>query len=344
MAKQAAAGPAPARVTRLRDLEDDVFDVAHNSLLRHSAELPVASRRQVVDAADFVMETPKNAGSTVLVRTEDNETAVNKQDLQTAVQATWDKANAMQDQAISNAVRSALRLAHDEAAREQVKALKEQEVKLRAEAEKANRRLWEIAAREKETAIAKAIENQDAEVKRLTAELESQQDKLAVQLEDAYHSVKGEVGRVLEDQHSNDMNLAVQQVWERAARLEATAVAAARKEVCAEADTEWEKRLALERLAHGEELRASVGAASQAHAEELQTAKDDLRRMRQEVDRLQRDLETERRSAREAESKAAKQQQHAVNDAVRAVEEIAKGAQERAVTRALAAAGVKPQS
>ena len=53
------------------------------------------------------------------------------------------------------------------------------------------------------------------------------------------------------------------------------------------------------------------------------------------------ELESERVAAREAESKAAKQQQQAVNDAVKAVEEIAKGAQDRAVARALAAAGVK---
>ena len=264
--------------------------------------------------------------------------------MQAAVQATWAKANTLQEQAVNSAVRASVQEAREQAAREKSAALKEQEEELRAEAEKANRRLWEIAAREKEVAIRKATEETAAEVKSLKAELERQREKAAEELEDAYHSLKGEVAHVLEEQHSANMNMAVQAAWERAGRLEANAVAAARKEVRAEVETEWEKRLALERLGKGEGLRKSLGEAVKANADEMQTAKDEVRRLRQEVEKLKHELDAERVAARDAESKAAKQQQQAVAAAVKAVEDVAKGAQERAIARALAAAGVKPTS
>ena len=83
-----------------------------------------------------------------------------------------------------------------------------------------------------------------------------------------------------------------------------------------------------------------VADAVKASAEELEGSKAEVQRLREEVEGLKVELERERRAAREAESKAAKQQQQAVQEAVKAVEAISKSAQERAVARALASAGV----
>lgn len=324
--------------------DEDVFDVAHNNLMRSAAELPITSRRQIVNAVDWEesKQSPSRtaaggATSTALVRNDDEANSIRTK-VQDAVQATWDKANALQEIAIKDAVSSALREARELAAREKSAALKAQDDELRLEAEKANRRLWEIAAREKEVAVAKALEDQAEELKRLKRELEQQTERSAVDLEDAYHSMKGEVGRVLEEQHSVNVNMAVQAAWESAARLEETAVATARREARAAADSEWEKRLALERLERGEEMRKSVAEAVKANADDLESAKEEARRLRQETERLRHELETERLAAREAEAAAAKTQQAAVNEAVKAFEAVAKSSQDRAVERAVARA------
>ena len=344
--KQAAPASPPsssARVTRLRDLEEDVFDVAHNNLLRTAAELPITGRRQIVHSADWdassspTREVGKGANaSTALVLKSESGDEPSRTQVQSAVQATWEKANALQEQAVNSAVRAAVREAHDQADRELSAALKTQEEELRAEAEQANRRLWEIAAREKEAAIAKAIEDQVEECKNLRKEIDNQRERTAEELENTYHSLKSEVGRVLEEQHTTNINMAVQAAWERAARLEETAVANARKEAKAEAERDWEKRMALEQHEGGEKLRKSVTEAQQASTDELQSNREELRSMRQEMDRLKQELEREQLTAREAESKAAKQQQQAVEAAVKAVEAVAKGAQERAVAKAVA--------
>lgn len=336
--------------TRLRDLEEDVFDVAHNNLLRTAAELPLSSRRQMVNSTDWDKNNPprdplspsRGAGSasTAMVCVSDDVDDTVRARMQSVVQDTWEKANKMQEHAVQSGVKTALREAQEKAEAEKIEALKTQEAYLRSEAEKANRRLWEMAAREKESAIAKAIQEQDEEVKRLKNELEQQRDRAAAELEKAYQSLKGEVGRVLEDQHTANMSMAVQATWESAGRLEEKAVATARKEARAEADKEWEEKLKLERLERDEELRKSVTDAVQGTSEELVATKDQLSKVSQEAESLRDELARERIAARDAEARAAKQQAAAVADAVKAVEAIAKGSQERAIARALAAAGV----
>jgi len=337
-----SSSPA-AKSTRLRDLEDDVFDVAHNNLLRTAAEQPASTRQQSEANGGGTKPAGTQAPTTIVLHSLDGGDD-HKQGVRDAVQATWAKANELQEQAVSGAVRAATKDFREQAARDQSAALKAQEEQLRGEAEQANRRLWEMARREQEVAVRKALENQAEEVQHLKDELKRQRAKAAEELETAYRSLKGEVGRVLEEQHSVNMNMAVQAAWERAARIEATAVAAARKEARAEAESEFEKRLALERLERGEEMRKSTAEASSANADELQSAKDDARRLRKEVETLRQQLEREQLAAREAESKAAKQQQQAVSQAVKAVEEIARSNQERAIARALAAASVTPAS
>ena len=243
---------------------------------------------------------------------------------------------------MARAVQSSAREQVEEAAREKAAALKAQEEELRVEAEQANRRLWVIAAREKEVAITKALESQAAEVAALKAELENQRERAAQELEDAYHSMKADVGRVLEEQHSANVNMAVQAAWESAGRLQESAVAAARKEARAEAEQEWERRQSREHTERGEEARVRATELAEANASEAGITKEELRKLQLEVERLGLELERERTTAREAESKAAKKQQQAVEEAIKAVESVAKSSQERAIARALAAAGVKP--
>merc|ERR1719238_2131307 len=110
MSKKAAAGaPSSRGASRLRDLEDDVFDVAHNNLLRTATELPVTGRRQMVNSADWtatggpVADKDKASGgagaSTTLVCTNDGEADnPHRAQVQSAVQATWEKANQLQEQ------------------------------------------------------------------------------------------------------------------------------------------------------------------------------------------------------------------------------------------------------
>jgi len=344
-----AKGAAPT--TRLRDLEEDVFDVAHNNLLRTAADLPVTSRRQMVNSTDWDQSSPSPSSpsrgassSTAMVCASDDVDPDVRTKMQSVVQDTWEKANKMQEQAIQAAVRTALREAHEKAAVDKQAALKSLEDQLRAEAEKANRRLWEIAARERDAAIVVAIKEENDEVKRLKSEIEKQKERAAAELDEQYQSVKGSMGKVLEEQHTADVNQAVQATWDSARRLEATAIAAARKDARAEADKEWEEKFKLERLERGDELRKSVADAVKATAEEMASTKEELLKVRSEAETLKQELARERVAAREAESRAAKQQQAAVAEAVKAVEAIAKSSQERAITRALAAAGVAPKA
>ena len=316
-------------VTRLRDLEEDVFDVAHNNLLRTATELPITGRRLMVNATDWEAkpeEAGQSAEGTKVLMCADTTADTNGEQLtqvQAAVQATWAKANALQEQAVSSAVKAAVREAKADAAREKEVELRTQEEELRADFEKANRRLWEIAARDQEVAIQKAIADEAAEVKSLKAELVQQQKKAAEELEEAYRSLKGEATRVVEDQHAHNVNTAVQAAWEAAGRIEAAAVAAARKETKAEIEGECEKRMAAERLERDEKMRKSIAEAVQASADEMQSNKEEVQRLRQEVERLQEELKSERKAARDAEAKAAEKQKMAVAQAVKMVEEVA---------------------
>ena len=81
-------------VTRLRDLEEDVFDVAHNNLLRTAAELPITGRRLMVNSTDWETKTEEpgqSAEGTKVLMCADTATDTNGEELtqvQAAVQAT----------------------------------------------------------------------------------------------------------------------------------------------------------------------------------------------------------------------------------------------------------------
>ena len=353
--KASAASASSGSRSRFGDFEDDVFDVAHNTLLRSSAEQQSAVRKAksnlpvTLDWEDddgpkvkaITMKSHHGAASasksimpsTALVVTpedatdEDHLTAAS---IRAAVDKTWAKANALQDQAVAAAVKAAIKDLEENAKKDKEKALAELEAKLHEDAEQATRRLWEIAHREQAAAIAKALEEQAAEVARLKEELAQQEKKAADALEKAYLSMKEEARRAVEEQNTQTLNATVQATWDAAARMEQTAVAAARKEARAEAEREFDERIKLERMHLNTETRQTLQSGAQAQA-------DELSRNREEMHRLRQELERERAAARDAEAKAAKQQQAAVKEAMAAVEKVAKANEERAVARALAA-------
>lgn len=350
---------------RVRDAEEDIFDVAHNNLLRTATEqVPSTGRRQMLASADWagasVQPAPskptivpdrfdfraepsgsKDAPPTKFAMTVggnvDDEIIQNAH-MQAAVQATWAKANALQDQAVSAATRAAVAEARRDAEREKKDALQALDQELRNETEKTVRRLWELAAKEREQAVEKAIINQDAELKRVKQELAAQREGAAEELEAAYKTMKAEVGRVLEDQHAANVNLAVQAAWDRAGRLQETAVANARKEAREEAQAEFEERLGMERLQLGSEQRRALESSADAHVEEIKSDKQEIKSLREQLNLMREELEQARASARDAESNAAKQTKQAVQDAMKAMEQVQKASVDRAVARALASA------
>lgn len=341
-------GKAKAPAPRIADWDEDVFDVADNNLLRQSdlsnkrgglgkpqnanidwddgtrlqAKLQAKSCTSVVTATNSLAITASAHSD------DDHGTASH---VQAAIAATWVKANALQDQAIATAVRAAVKEATEAAERERAAALRDQELLLQQEAEKATRRLWETAAREREVAIQQALQEQAAEVLSLRKALEQQKEEASKQMEQAYSELKLKAARDLEDQHSININAAVQAAWESAGRLQAAAVAQARKEAKDEAEREASDRMKLERLQLGADMRKTVQTNLQQSAEAMQHDKDELRKLRQELTQLKAELQG-------AEAKAAKQQQQAVKDAMQAMEEVAQESQKRAVARALAAA------
>lgn len=337
---------AKALAPRVADWDDDVFDVADNNLLRQSevSKPGVGSQQERLHAIEWDegQHTLQTKTSTLIVQTTTtlatssaNDDVVGGHDISTdvqaAVQATWTKANALQAQAIAAAVRVAVHEATETAERGRAAALQEQEALLQQEAEKATRRLWEMAAREREVAVQQALDQQAAELENLRRALDTQKEAAAKQLEAAYDSLKLKAARALEDQHSVNINAAVQAAWERAGRLQSAAVIQARKEAKEEAEREASECLKLERMQLGSDMRKTVQTNLEEAAHATQHDKEELRRLRLELSEARGELQR-------AEAKAAKQQQQAVKDAMQAMEEVAQESQKRAVARALAAA------
>ena len=186
-----------------------------------------------------------------------------------------------------------------------------------------------MAARERDTAVKASLADQAEELARVKQELIDQREKAAQELEEAYKSLKAEAGRVVEEQHAGNMNLAVQAAWERAGRLQETAVAAARKEAKEQAEKDADERIRLERLQLGAEMRKTLQSSIESHA-------GDMNKDMEEIKSLRSQLADARAAARSAEANAAKQAQQAVKDAMKAMEQVSKAAQDRAVARALA--------
>eukprot|EP00966_Prymnesium_polylepis_P296218 6842692-Prymnesium_polylepis.1 len=167
-ARQAEEEPPPAR---LRDAEDDIFDVAHNEMLRHAAPTTVH-----LASAGASPSRPDAGGQPRVLKMDDDEHEppppveaepspgglsdaehLRVAEIQAAVDATWAKANAMQEQAVEAAVRAAVAAERRRMAPEQAKALAAQEEELKLKAEVTLRQAWDSMATEKEKAVADAL-------------------------------------------------------------------------------------------------------------------------------------------------------------------------------------------
>lgn len=403
MPKTAAAPPA---CSRLADWDDDVFDVAQTNHLRSRDDLPtdlggrpISARKHAVATADWhsdelvpvkgstLASRAAPSASTALVMTSDGKDADEEHlkalRVQELVQATWDKANAVQDQAVASAVREALAEAERVYAKHLEERLMEQEKVLMISADEATKRLWNIAHRERDVAVQKALEEQAAEVIGLRKALEDSKREAAEAIEKLKEELTVKANSDMEVQHSANINAAVQAAWDRAGRMEATAVAQARKEATAEAELAAEARLKVERMQLGSEMRkstAEVKASTEAalafcpsrlclfraetrlsfpcsrlafsprhphqpasSAQAKEQLADEVAADKAELRRLRQELERERSAARDAEAKAAKQQAQAVKDAMAMMEDVAKANTDRAVARALANAAQQQQ-
>ena len=223
--KTAAAEPSrPATAgSRARDLEEDIFDVAHNTMLRckvvdhHSGH--TSSRAAAREEWDegigerSVVPTPESMDKEAKTETE-------REEVRKAVDATWASAQKMQEQAVATASSTSVRVAMDQYETELKLSLHEQEARLRAEAEEAISKIWETAEREK----VKAVEDALAKYAEEKAAISGVREKEKTDLDEAYQALKGEVSRVLEKQHAKNLTDAVNTTWERAAVQEEKAV------------------------------------------------------------------------------------------------------------------------
>ena len=236
--------PAPARA---RDLEDDVFDVAHNTMLRSKVvdqySAHTSSRAALREEWDEgvgergIAPTPESMDKEAKSETE-------REEVRKAVDAAWVKAQKVQEQAVAAAANTSVRVARDQYEAEKHLLLQEQEARLRAEAEEAISKIWETAEKEK----ARAVEDALAQFAEEKAEMTKTREREQKELDEAYHALKGEVGRVLEKQHAKNLTDAVNTAWERAAVQEEKAVSAAIERAREEARKEFEEQLGKERL------------------------------------------------------------------------------------------------
>ncbi len=325
------APPSP----RLRDHDDDIFDVAHNSMLRQAAEMPL-SRRQLRGGLDW-----ESAPTPLALTGPDQKQPPDHQQQRTctshdaelnhaaqvsqAVQQTWARANTLQEKAIDSAVRQAVDKERAEFDALKLSALKDQEQIMRIDAEKAVRRAWENAHVERKQAVAAAVKAHEEEIERTKREVQSVRDTMEADFAEERKTLKASVKAELEREHAESMKAAVQSAWASAGREKEAALAACARE----ADRAAEERMALERQQLQAEMRKTVQSSVESAAESVAGEREELRQLRLEVEEL-------RVAARNAEATAARRQKEAVAAAVAAVERVGAKQTELAVARALA--------
>ena len=325
--KVAAAEQSRPAVGRARDLEEDIFDVAHNTMLRskvvdHSSghtSSRAALHREWDGGFGGIVPTPESMDKEAKSETE-------REEVRNAVDATWASAQKMQTLAVATASSASVRLARDQYEAEMKLTLQEQEARLRAEAEEAIGQIWDTANREKVRAVDDALAKYAEEKAAISGTREREKEDL----DEAYQALKGEVGRVLEKQHAKNLTDAVNTTWERAAVQEEKAVAQAIERVKEELRKDVEEQLGKERMQLRAEARRTIADHQEELAETTQADKAEIKKLREQ-------LAEARAAAQGAERKAAAEQQKAVRDAVEAVEQIGKASQARAVEAAMAA-------
>ncbi|KAL3918725.1 MAG: hypothetical protein SGPRY_005903 [Prymnesium sp.] len=304
----------------VRSLDDDIFDMAHNSMLRKS--MPTNAHLKIAESPEQKLLPPPRElrldddidQGKLVARSDTDQLRV--AEIQDAVDATWAKANAMQKQAVEVAARTAAQEERQRLLEEHSRVLAQFEEKARYEIEKAKRQTWESSSKEKEKAIAEALEAQAEALLAAQKEAVEIRERTAAELSDAYTRVKESVSKDLRMEHTTNITAAVQNSWETANRQLEAAVAAARAEAAEEARQCAETRFAAERAELRAEHRKALQQKEDAYIETSRAEKAELKALRDEVGAL-------RAAARDAERKAALQQSKAVMEAVRVAEDIA---------------------
>ncbi|KAL1515648.1 hypothetical protein AB1Y20_002266 [Prymnesium parvum] len=305
---------------RVRDLEDDVFDVAHNSMLRYAAQTaPHHSTTPLLEARLAISGTSRELALDHDTPPVSDAMKLRQAEVQAAVDATWAKANAMQEKATEAAVRSAVRVERERISAEHAAALAKLAEDARGEVELAKRRAWEASAKEQEKAIAEALSAQALALQAARQDAKDARERMAAELAEAYAQLKQEAYDELRLEHATSIRSAVQHAWDQANRQQEAAVRAAKAEAAREARREVELRFAAERVELGAEYRKALQQRDESRAEGSRADKEELKALREEVSAL-------RAAARDAEAKAALEQRKAVLEAVRAAEDVARKA------------------
>lgn len=92
------------------------------------------------------------------------------------------------------------------------------EERIKRDVEEAKHVTWTAATRQQERAVEVALHEQNYTLDRTRQEVEDQRARVKEELGEAYHSIKKELLQDLQQQHSHNLNLAVQAAWDRATR------------------------------------------------------------------------------------------------------------------------------
>lgn len=315
---------------RTRDLEDDVFDVAHNSMLRHAMPSLVhrTSSSSTPESRPPVQEAPRKlmldddgnaTSSAYALRALTDAEQLRISEIQAAVDATWTKANEMQGQAIDAAVRSAVHHERERLEMEHKRQLEKLAEERKLEVEQVKRHTWQCSYKDRDRAVAEALQAQANELEQAKQDMVDLRERTAAELATAYQKLKEEAAEAVRLEHASNITSAVQHTWDKANRQQEVAVAAARAAGAEEARKEAEDRFAAERVELKAEHRRALQSKGEAQAEMGRSERAELKALRDEISAL-------RTAARDAEAKAAAEQQKAVLQAVRAAEEIARKA------------------
>lgn len=252
----------------------------------------------------------------------------------------WEKAGVIREKAVSAAEKATEERVRKTVEEERKQMITNYEERIRMELEEAKQRTWAMANKQQEQAVEMALREQQNTLDRTRQELADQSGKAKQELDEAYHTIKKELVKDMQEEHRRELSKAVREAWECATREKEQAVAAAVERARAGVLKETTDSMAQLRMTLRAELREGV-ATSKREAEDkysaaISTSKQTLAEMRSQMKNLKQELEEAKAAVAEAERRAAHEQQTAVREAVAAVEEVHKQVREKALRETVA--------
>jgi len=300
------------------DGDDDVFDRAVNGMLRSTQVSQLQPR-----LAAATLATDFTVGEVAVCDVSDTASS-EPGDVRKAVSDTWRKADAIKDLAVESAVKSAIAKVREEYDKEYAVKVAELKDQIRCEVEEARRRIWERATKEQERAIEAALTAQAAALRRAEQELEDERARAAKERTILMESAKDVLRTEVAEEHANEMNQAIQALWDSARIQQESAVAVAVAATQKQERKYAEEMTARERMTIRAEARRTIQESDESQASTISALKAENRKIREQVSELTAELDVARHAVREAEYKAAQEQHRAVREAVQATEEVYK--------------------